>query len=158
LEFAAIFPTFVFLLFAVIDGGLLMGRYNNVNNAAKEGARLAAVGALQPAVVTRVKEQAHHLLDSVPANGDCRTYAADANAICVEWIKGPNDEAPGAVGASIRVRVKYQYNLITPLASKVVGAWNVEACAIQRQELGVSGTSILANDPIGINKSVTSCG
>ena len=42
-EFAVVFPIFIFLVFMMIDGGLLMGRYSNINHAANEGARLLAV-------------------------------------------------------------------------------------------------------------------
>ncbi len=78
-EFAVIFPIFALLLFAIVDGGLLMGRYNNINNAAKEGARAGAVqygdgdDALD-AVIDRVTEQAHGELDDTadhPLSTEC---------------------------------------------------------------------------------------
>jgi Flp pilus assembly protein TadG len=152
-EFAVIFPIFAFFLFAVIDGGLLMGRYNNVNNAAKEGARLGAVGAAQTDIVTRVKQQAHGILDSVAASGDCLTYDTDTKAICVEWIGGPSSpaELPGVVGSSVRVRVKYRYTFLTPLVNQLSGVnWDVTACAIQRLEMSVSS-------PPNLNAGVTAC-
>ena len=128
-EFAVIFPIFAFLLFAVLDGGLVMGRYNNINNSAKEGARLGAVGATQADIVTRVREQAHGLLENA---GNCGPYDNEAQ-ICVEWITGPDGESPGEAGASIRVTVKYRYKFMTPLVNRA-WAWDIEACAVQRAE------------------------
>lgn len=138
LEFAVIFPIFALLIFAVIDGGLLMGRYNNINNAAKEGARLGAVGADWDAIITRVQQQAHGELDTASTN--CGDMAVDSvgNVICVQWITGAETlggvgAAPGEVGASVRVMLKYRYKLITPLINRI-GHWDITACAVQREE------------------------
>ena len=139
-EFAVIFPMFIMLVFVLIDGGFLMGRYNNITNAAKEGARLGAVGATKQEIVARVKAQAHGKLDSVPAAGNCGGYAATGKEICVEWIKGPKGESPGATGASVRVTINYKYQLVTPLINKI-GSWKISECAVQRQELGVANPS-----------------
>ncbi len=138
-EFAVIFPIFAFLLFAVIDGGLLMGRYNNINNGAKEGARLGAVGAGQTDIVDRVMAQTHGLLTSSNTTTDCGLYGTTDNAICVQWITGVEGEPPGTVGASIRVKVKYTYQFLTPLLNWIgAGGWTVEACAIQREEQAIA--------------------
>ena len=138
-EFAVIFPIFAFLLFAVLDGGLVMGRYNNINNSAKEGARLGAVGATQADIVARVREQAHGVLDaahvySQSSDSSCAN-ARDTyqNVICVEWIAGA-DAPPGEVGASIRVTVKYRYKFMTPIVNRFSVPWDIEACAVQRAE------------------------
>lgn len=157
-EFAVIFPIFAFLLFAVIDGGLLMGRYNNINNAAKEGARLAAVGAQKSEIVTRVQRQAHGELDNTgshPLSTSCGDYAnppAKTNVICVEWINGPSasPEPPGTVGSSVRVKVKYQYQFLTPIINWFgPGGWTVTACAVQRVEQSIK--------PVPVTGSGTSC-
>jgi Flp pilus assembly protein TadG len=134
-EFAVIFPIFAILIFAVIDGGLVMGRYNNINNGAKEGARLAAVGGNDlGAVHDRIEQQTHGLLDG--ATTGCGGYAAASDAICVEWFTGPDGEQPGAVGSSVRVRVKYEFEPITPFLN--LGDWTITACAVQRTERPVN--------------------
>ena len=48
IECAVIFPIFVLLVFVVVDGGILMGRYGGVNHAADTGARLAATAPTIP--------------------------------------------------------------------------------------------------------------
>jgi Flp pilus assembly protein TadG len=149
-EFAVILPLFAFFLGMVIDGGLVMGRYNNITNAAKEGARLGAVGASQSDIITRVEQQAHGGLDS--AVTDCAAYASSQTAICVQWIDGASvnggpSPGPGEVGSSVRVKAKYHYTPLTPVLRQV-GGWEVEVCAVQRLEQPVdsppstsSGTS-----------------
>ena len=132
-EFAVVFPIFMLLVMIVIDGGVLMGRYNNVNHAANEGARLLAVAgagddpAFDPDEVReRVKDQAHGLLDDA---GPCGSGAPE---ICLEWGLGPNDEAVGEVGSTVKVTLKYLYDPITPIPG--FDGWEVEACAVARLE------------------------
>jgi hypothetical protein len=114
-EFAAIFPLFIALVFVMIDGGILMGRYNQVNHSAREG------GA-----------QSIGLLGSVPAT------CSGTRQICVQWFDGPNDA--GEVGSYVRVVVRYDYNPITPIDNGMFGMvgfpdhWDVDSCAIARLE------------------------
>ena len=44
-EFALVFPIFILLLFAVIDGGRYIFLSSTLSNAAREGARLGSVEA-----------------------------------------------------------------------------------------------------------------
>jgi hypothetical protein len=137
IEFAAIFPIFAFLMFAVIIGGIMMGRYNNINNAAKEGARLGAVGATWQEVTDRAQQQTGGTLsDAVEGAAACNTSSGDY--ICVEWIRGPgtDPEDPGDVGSSIRVTIGYEVSFFS-------GFWGsfpiqMSVCAIQRMERGVT--------------------
>jgi Flp pilus assembly protein TadG len=131
-EFAAIFPVFIVLVFVMIDGGLLMGRYNQVNHAAQEGARLAASGEDLNDVASRVRAQSINLLQGVP------TRCSGPTQICVEWFDGPN--TAGEVGSYVRVTVRYDYNPITPIDQGMFGMlgfpnrWDVDSCAIAQLE------------------------
>jgi hypothetical protein len=131
-EFAAIFPLFIALVFVMIDGGILMGRYNQVNHSAREGARLAATGEDLNDVVAHVRAQSIGLLGSVPAT------CSGTRQICVQWFDGPNDA--GEVGSYVRVVVRYDYNPITPIDNGMFGMvgfpdhWDVDSCAIARLE------------------------
>jgi len=156
IEFAVIFPFFALILFAVIDGGLLMGRYNNINNAAKEGARLGAVGAPPDGpngIVKRVQQQAHGRLDSASTNcGDYASPPATTNVICVQWITGADGEAPGRVGSSVRVLVKYHYPFLTPILNWIgSGGWTIEACGVQRLERPFDVSSVSNPAPAGVS-------
>ncbi len=132
-EFAAIFPVFILLIFVMIDGGLLMGRYNQVNHSAQEGARLAATGADLDDVASQVRAQSIDLLQSVPA-----TCSSASERICVEWFDGPN--SAGEAGSYVRVTVRYDYDLITPIDRGLFGTvgfpdhFDVNSCAIARLE------------------------
>ncbi len=132
-EFAVVFPIFMLLVMIVIDGGVLMGRYSNINHSASEGARLLAVagtgdaGSFDPDEArARVEDQAHGLLDNP---NDC---GGGPPEICFEWGLGPNDEAAGEVGSTVKVTLKYLYDPITPIPG--FNGWEVEACAVARLE------------------------
>lgn len=131
IEFAVIFPIFVLLIFVVVDGALVMGRYNNINHAANEGARLLAVSDDAAGVTdarNQVKNQVHGLLNSA---GDCGSGPPE---ICFQWVDGPAGEPAGQVGSAVKVTLKYNYSLITPLANKISGGITIEQCAVMRLE------------------------
>jgi hypothetical protein len=135
-EFAVIFPVFALVLFLVLGGGILMGRYNNINNSAKEAARLGAVAASLPEINTRAQQQAHGQLDTA-LTGTAACTATSGNRICVQWIPGPGGApAPGELGSSIRVIIGYEYSLF----SGFFGSFpiHMSVCAIQRLEQKVS--------------------
>ena len=135
-EFAVIFPLFITLIFVMIDGGLLMGRYNQVNHAAQEGARLGATGANGAAIAARAQRQANNLLSGVPV--DC----SGGEQVCVQWFKGPNNEPAGQVGSSVRVKIRYDYGLLTPLDNfGFPDHMDVDSCAIARLERPLSSVS-----------------
>jgi hypothetical protein len=131
IEFAVIFPVFVLLVFVMIDGGVLMGRYNQVNHAAQEGARIGASGASWDEIKDHTRDQAIDLLDDVPEG-------CGSQGICVLWYGG--DNSPGEVGSYVKVTVRYDYDFITPIGEGPFGAvgfpdhMNVDACAIARLE------------------------
>ncbi|MEX2245339.1 MAG: TadE/TadG family type IV pilus assembly protein [Dehalococcoidia bacterium] len=141
-EFAVIFPLFILLLFAMVDGGIVMGRYNNVTNAAKEGARYAAVqtgndDTAKSRIVDLVKNHAHGALDSDLTTTCGNFYAASAdNAICVQWLEGPDGQDPGEVGSYVRVAIRHRQDLMLRILPALggLGTWEIEGCALQRVE------------------------
>jgi Flp pilus assembly protein TadG len=141
-EFAVIFPLVITLIMVIVDGGIAMGRYNDINNSTKEGARYGAVGADTNEIVARVKAQAHGLLDDVPAGGNCGSGAPE---ICVEWLPGPGGTpAPGLVGSSVRVIVRYDYELFNTILRPLVPDIGMSTCAVQRMERPVSPDEVSA--------------
>jgi hypothetical protein len=133
IEFAVIFPFFIMLVFIMIDGGLLMGRYNQVNHAAQEGARLGSTGATLIDIRNHTRRQANNLLSGVPATCD-----GNDDRICVEWYEGPN--SVGEVGSYVRVTVFYDYGFVTPINNDIFNSagmpdhFDVDSCAIARLE------------------------
>jgi len=132
-EFAVIFPLFVMLVFAMIDGAMIMGRYQQVNHAANAGARTAATGADLSDVVADAKAQSVRLL----TNAVSSCSSGDPNRVCVQWFDGPN--GAGEVGSYVKVTVYYRYSLKTPLANAAFryggqGPLTISACSIARLE------------------------
>jgi hypothetical protein len=93
-EFALILPIFLILVFAIVDFGMGFHYWITSTNAAREGARVGAVGASAPEIDDKV-----------------RSFFGDQEKVAVD-IEG----AQGAPGDSVRVEVKYDYEIMTPLA------------------------------------------
>jgi len=96
-EFALIVPIFLLLTFAIVDFGMGFHAWITVTNAAREGARLGAVGADSATIEARVRDTAGALDD------------ADLTVVV--------GNAQGNTGEAVSVQVNYQYHLITPLSS-----------------------------------------
>ncbi len=96
-EFALIVPIFLLLVFAIVDFGMGFHAWITVTNAAREGARLGAVGGTQ----TEVEDQVYDTSASLDA---------DQMTVLVT-------NAEGDPGEAVTVDVSYDYELITPLSS-----------------------------------------
>jgi hypothetical protein len=133
-EFAVVFPLFVMLIFVMIDGGLLMGRYSQVHHGVNEGARLGSLGADKDDIIDRVVDQSQGLVTS-STQENCGTRTDE---VCVKWYDGPNGEDAGEVGSRVRVAVHYHYYYNTPLGAVLDGVtsdhFSVDACAISTLE------------------------
>ena len=129
-EFAVVFPLFMILIFMMVDGGLVMGRYGEVNHAAKEGARFASTGASPADVKDRVIAQSQ--------------ISLTAGDVSVEYADGPasNRADSGEVGSVVVIRIEYDYDLITPLPNFGGGdlTWGIKACAVARLERPVDAS------------------
>jgi len=95
-EFAMVIPIFLVLVFAIVDFGMGFHAWITVTNAAREGARIGAVGADSATIEARVVDTASSLV------------ATDLNVTVVN--------AQGAPGEAVSVDVEYDYDLITPLS------------------------------------------
>jgi Flp pilus assembly protein TadG len=96
-EFAMVVPIFLILVFSIVDFGMGFHAWITVTNAAREGARMGAVGADEATITARVEDTSSSL-------------AADDLQITVT-------NAQGNPGESVTVQVEYQYQLITPLSN-----------------------------------------
>jgi len=113
-EFAIVASLFFMLVFGIIDFGFALHSWNNTANAAREGARKAAVDSSVSDITQRVRDAATTL---------------DQTKLTVSVLCSRNN-APFAtcpVGSSwlqgdiVRVVVDYTYNLITPVGSFIPG-------------------------------------
>ena len=96
-EFAMVVPIFLILVFAIVDFGMGFHAWITVTNAAREGARIGAVGADSATIEARVVDTASSLV---------------AEDIAVTVVN-----AQGAPGEAVSVDVDYEYELITPLSN-----------------------------------------
>jgi len=108
-EFALLVPIFLILLFAIVDFGMGFYSWITVTNSAREGARLGAVQATTDKIIERVE------LASDLINEDTQMTVTVGCGPSSD--PPPTDPCPGLSGESVVVRVDYDYDLITPLAS-----------------------------------------
>ena len=97
-EFALVIPLFLVLVFGIIDFGLGLKSWITITNAAREGARYAAVTCGE-------------------TTGDAAVIAKteDAAADLAGDVDVTVTNCPGESTESVIVEVEYEYTLITPL-------------------------------------------
>lgn len=98
------------LVFAIIDFGFGFHAWNNAVNAAREGARKAAVTPDVSQITQRVKDAATGLDQTKLAVAvTCAPAGTTTFTACGAWDDGD----------IVRVTVDYRYDMITPLPSFV---------------------------------------
>jgi Flp pilus assembly protein TadG len=117
-EFALVIPIFLLLLVAIFDLGRAVFAYNTLTNAAREGARMAAVNQDQASIVLRAKNST----SIVELNDPSVTVGYfQENA---DGSRGAACPLPGttsiAVGCLAVVSFEATYQPITPLISNIV--------------------------------------
>lgn len=114
-EFALVAPLLIFLLFGIIEFGIMVKDVVGLNQAAREGARVAAVGATPTTLDARVEGSA----PGIPSGQIVTLYeyrSYDENtASWSSWTalgaaNGENDAKPGD---QIKVSLTYPHALVT---------------------------------------------
>lgn len=90
LELAIILPVLILILFAIFEFGVAYNNYLAITHAAREGARLAAVGNYSETVVRE------------------RAYPVDPTSVDISYPNGY------AHGEPVEVTVRYDYQLEIP--------------------------------------------
>ena len=127
-EFALMLPLLLIVLFIVVDFGVGLTRWIAITNAAREGARLGAVGADEAAI----RQKAIDTSDGILSSGDVQVDFLDAD--------GSGDIGPGD---SVVVDVDYYYSLITPLGRFLTVTFDpltLSACSDMRVEQSTGQT------------------
>jgi Flp pilus assembly protein TadG len=115
-EFAFVLPVMAMLLFAIIQFGILYNNYVTVTDAARAGARKAAVSR------------------HTDPNDGCDTVRSSAATLnqgelgCAVSVSGPLDRP----GADVTVRVTYPYSI--NLLGVAVKSGTLEAITTERME------------------------
>jgi Flp pilus assembly protein TadG len=108
-EFALVFPIFVLVLAGIIDFGLGMYTYMSIQNATREGARLAVTNCTKTdclaSIQTRTVANSNGILTNANVAVQCFTAANVAEACTAS-----------AAGDSVKVTIQnYNYRMIWPL-------------------------------------------
>ena len=111
-EFTLLVPIFLLLLFAIVDFGMGFYSWITITNAAREGARLGAVHAPLNVASSPCFGKASLKVCIEDRVRDASDLTNEATKMTVT-VTGA-DLPPGE---SVVVKVDYQYDLITPLAS-----------------------------------------
>ncbi|MFW6438098.1 MAG: TadE/TadG family type IV pilus assembly protein [Armatimonadota bacterium] len=115
-ELAIILPVVLFLLFSIIELGLMIKKRTELGHAARESARLAAVGSTP----TRMSEGVNSSLTTTRTDGVVRDYQYrrwdEETGTWGNWttlgVDGTENNA--AAGDQIRVRIDYDHGLLVP--------------------------------------------
>jgi Flp pilus assembly protein TadG len=113
-EFAIVVTLLIVLIFGIIEFGLLIKDYLTLNQAAREGARSAALGSPTSVVQTRIRNSAP-TLDSALVG--ISLYKRTMSGSPGSWVSlgnlsdgSYNDAAPGN---QVRVKLIYPHQLVT---------------------------------------------
>jgi Flp pilus assembly protein TadG len=117
-EFALVFPIAMLILIAVFDVGRAVFAYNGLTNAAREGARLAAVNQDLNLIKGRVQEMTF---------GTSITNLASPTFVKF-YREGPSNDptlnpvcATMAVGCIAVVKAESNWSAITPIVGQIIG-------------------------------------
>jgi len=115
-ELALVVPLLVFLLFAILEFGFLMKNRAELGQAAREGARQAAVGATP----TRVDAEIASATQTIESEHLTRLYRFrswdEGSGTWGSWqTLGVNDgENNASQGDQVQIRLTYQHRLLLP--------------------------------------------
>lgn len=109
-EFAIVTPVLLLMLFGMIDFGVVMGAQSVVANAAREGARTAALGGSTIASENVVRAAISELAGATNAGTQVTvTCTTAAGAAC------NLDDATGDTGGTVTVRLRYLHTWLSPV-------------------------------------------
>jgi len=122
-EFALILPIFLLLLVGIFDFGRAIYAYNTVNNASREGGRLAITDQTLADIQAHAAQHAASLqVVDTDVYVDYRAQATPEDEDSCRDLNGnPLVGTDAAVGCIAVVRVPYTYNAATPLIGNLVG-------------------------------------
>jgi Flp pilus assembly protein TadG len=113
-----VLPVLILILAAIIDFGIMFNNYLLIGNAAREGARSAAIGSTDAQITAKVNQVAS-LLDSTK----------------LTIVISPNGTTGRTSGNPVTVTVKYTYSMITPVIGDIIpGPFQLKAASTMRCE------------------------
>jgi Flp pilus assembly protein TadG len=129
-EFALIVPMLLLLVFGIIEFGYMMSRDTAIDNAARDGARVASLDGSFADICTSVKQEITG--SGMPAPSACNATTSTTTAnIKIDCLKvdgtacaatASNYDTLAVSGGTATVKVSYSYKWITPLISSIFGS------------------------------------
>jgi len=118
-ELALVLPVLVLILFGILEFGRIFHSYIVITNAAREGARLGALGKSDEEIIARIREASP-------------LYLADSRLRITKLE--PNESARNP-GVPLTVEVVYDVELVTPLISSILpNPITLKSTAVMRVE------------------------
>lgn len=121
-EFALIVPIFLLLVFGIIDLGRGVYAYNTIQNAAREGIRLAIVDQNVDAILDEVQDHAVGL-------------RLDDSNLTLSFLQPDTMTTPCntpiAISCEVELLVDYKFVPATPIIGNLIG--NIDMSAASRQ-------------------------
>ena len=117
IEFALAAPLVLIFLLAIVDFGIAIDRRVVLQHAAREGARYAAVGGDALTTGQPATEGEIRTFTAAQSQGIANAAGTANNHIEVCYENSNSNGSLGDAGDNVRVRIHYQYNLVTGLTS-----------------------------------------
>ena len=134
-EFALIVPLLLLLVFGILEFGFMMNRDTAIDNATRDGARVASLDGTFADICTSITGELAGSGIPVAATTPCNTTQTTNATIRIDCIKPDASKTPcaastsqtaydilAASGATATVKVTYTHRWITPLISSVLGS------------------------------------
>jgi Flp pilus assembly protein TadG len=117
-EFALVFPIVIVILLAIFDLGRLVFAYNDIGNAARQGARTA--------IIDQAPNHARDRVIQMATGVDL-----DPTKVAVTYIKsdGTACPSPKTLACQAVITVSYDWSAITPVIGNIVGPITVTTTA-----------------------------
>ena len=114
-ELAIVAPLLILLLFGIIEFGLIVKDMVGLNQAAREGARTAAVGATPTTIDSRIAASAPTIdTGQITELYEYRSYDQDTSSWGDWTVLGVDGEYNNAAeGDQIRISLQYPHQLVT---------------------------------------------
>jgi Flp pilus assembly protein TadG len=133
-EFALVFPIIILVILAFVEVGRAVFAWNTIANAARQGARVAAVNQLADVTECDESRPIEDPYDPHWSYKGCVMLAAKTIGVGASDISVSYDPPPGTtvdcdpelhVGCIAAVTVSYDFEISTPFVSAIIGSFTM---------------------------------
>lgn len=124
-EFALVLPLFLLLIFGIIDLGRGVFAYNAIQNAAREGVRVAIVDQNMDVIVDEVQQ---HAIGLGLQDSNVQLKFLEPKTMTTPC------NTPIAISCEVEILVDYAFVPATPIIGNLIGVINMSAASRQPVE------------------------